>query len=248
MYVKLNVWYTAALVIVLAGCQQAREYQWAVHDMSRPRPVVVTPGEEDGQAPSDAVVLFDGADLDEWQSTKGGPARWKAGSEYFEVVPKTGNIQTKQAFGDCQLHIEWATPAEVKGRGQGRGNSGVFLMGIYEVQILDSYNNDTYPDGQAGAIYGQKPPMVNACRGPGKWQSYDIIFRRPIFEGDKLVRPATITVLHNGVLIQDNWVIEGATRHKRRAEYKPHPDKLPLILQDHGNPVRYRNVWIRLLD
>lgn len=222
--------------------------RWAVHDMNRPQPLVVAPGEQPGQAPSDAIILFDGNDLSQWESTKGGrPAKWKVEKGYTEVVKKTGSIRTKRSFGDCQLHIEWAAPAKVKGNGQKRGNSGVFLMSRYEVQVLDSYNKKTYPDGQAASMYGQNPPMVNACRGPGQWQTYDIIFRRPIFRGDKVVGPAIITVLHNGVLVQDHWTIEGTTAHKKRAKYKPHEDKLPLMLQNHGDPVRYRNIWIREL-
>ena len=231
------------------GCTSAQKYRWAVHDKSRPQPKVVAPGtpEQPGQSPSDAIVLFDGKDLSQWVTTDGGPAKWKVENGYMEAVKKTGSIRTKRSFGDCQLHIEWATPTEVKGKGQGRGNSGVYLMSKYEVQVLDSYNNTTYSDGQAAAVYGQNPPMVNVCRGPGQWQSYDIIFRRPIFKGKKLVRPATITVLHNGVLVQDHWVIEGTTAHKKRAEYTPHEDRLPLALQNHGNPIRYRNIWVRQL-
>jgi len=240
------------LAVLMFGCTPARQYRWAVHDRNRPLPKVITPGtcstqDQPGLAPSDAIVLFDGTDLSQWESMDGGPARWKVENGYMEVVKGTGSIRTKQAFGSCQLHVEWATPAKVTGKGQGRGNSGVYLMSRYEVQVLDSYNNTTYADGQAAAIYGQNPPMVNACRKPGEWQSYDIIFHRPIFKGKKLIRPATITVLHNGVLVQDNWVIEGTTVHKARAKYTPHPEKLPLMLQNHGNPVRYRNIWIREL-
>lgn len=240
------------LLLISAGCSEQlaveKSYEWGVHDYNRPAPRIVTAGEKDNLPPSDAIVLFDGNDLSKWVSTKdGGAAGWKVENGYMEIVRGTGDIRTKRAFGDCQLHIEWAAPAEVKGRDQGRSNSGVFLMDKYEVQVLDCYNNKTYADGQAGAIYGQKPPEVNVCRGPGKWQSYDIIFHRPVFEGERVVKPATITVLQNGVLIQDNWVIEGTTFWRRRAEYEPHPDKLPLKLQDHGNPVRYRNIWIREL-
>ena len=165
----------------------------------------------------------------------------------MEVARRTGDIRTKQAFGDCQLHIEWATPEEVVGESQGRGNSGVFLMSTYEVQVLDSYENKSYADGQAGAVYGQKPPLVNASRGPGEWQTYDIVFRRPKFKDGQVIKPATITVLQNGVLIQDHWVIEGETLFQQRARYTDHADKLPIKLQDHGNPVRYRNIWIREL-
>lgn len=235
------------LLTAVFGCNPPQKYLWEVHDRNRPQPKVIGPGERPSDPSSDAIVLFNGADLSQWVSTNGGPAKWKVENGYMQVVKKTGSIRTKRSFGDCQLHIEWATPTEVKGKGQHRGNSGAYLMGKYEVQVLDSYNYTTYPDGQAAAVYGQNPPMVNASRGPGQWQSYDIIFRRPIFKGKKLVRPATITVLHNGVLVQDHWVIEGATAYKKRARYTPHEDKLPLILQNHGDPVRYRNIWIREL-
>ncbi len=231
----LNKMICCALIAFLLGCGPS--YRWDVHDMDRPQPAVVNPG--------DAIVLFDGNDLSQWLSDKGAPAQWKVADGYMEVNG-TGSILTKQAFGDCQLHIEWASPSEISGSGQGRGNSGIFLMNTYELQVLDSYDNKTYPDGQTGAIYGQYPPLVNASRAPGQWQSYDIIFHRPVFsENGKLKTPARITVLHNGILIQDNTEILGATSHKKRAAYKPHPDKLPLALQDHGNPVRFRNIWIK---
>ena len=233
------------LLATVIGCSTTQKHCWAVHDKNRPQPKVVAPGKQPGQPPSDAIILFDGRDLSQWVSTKDDePAKWKVENGYMEVVKKAGSLRTRQSFGDCQLHIEWAIPAVVKGEGQHRGNSGVYLMGKYEVQVLDSYNNTTYPDGQAAAIYGQNPPMVNACRPPGQWQTYDIIFHRPDF---KSLRPATITVLHNGVLVQDHWVIEGATAHKKWAKYTKHEDKLPITLQNHGDPVRYRNIWIREL-
>lgn len=224
-------------------------YDWKVHDPDRPRPPVVDPGSPSiQQPPSDAIILFDGRDFSEWSTEKGEPVKWKLENGYMEVVKKTGTIKTKKGFGDCQLHIEWATPTMIKGEGQGRGNSGVFLMGLYEIQVLDSYDNQTYADGQAAAVYGQYPPLVNACRRPGEWQSYDIIFHRPHFdEGGKLISPARMTALHNGVLVQDNVKLTGPTEHKERPPYEAHPDKLPLKLQDHGNPVRYRNIWIREL-
>lgn len=239
--------------VVAYAAQQAA--QWAVHDPSRPRPPVVRPGKTDREPPSDAVVLFDGTDLSAWQSKKdGGAAKWVVRDGYMEVSPKTGYIQTRRSFGSCQLHIEWCTPEVIKGSGQGRGNSGVFLMGKYEVQVLDSYqvapdhyDNPTYADGQAGAIYGQKPPEFNVCRKPGRWQSYDIIFDRPKFDGDKVVRPAAMIVFQNGVLIHKNYELEGPTFAKKRSHYEPHPEELPLTLQDHGNPVRFRNIWIRPL-
>jgi hypothetical protein len=227
--------------------------QWPVHDESRPRPPVVTPAtastqERPGQPPSDAVVLFDGKDASGWQSEKGEPLKWKVENGYLEVVKGAGSAVTKQTFGDVQLHVEWASPTEIVGESQGRGNSGIFLMGIYEVQVLDSYNNVSYADGQASAIYGQYPPLVNAARPPGQWQTYEIIFRRPRFDKDgKVLRPAYITVLHNGVLTQDHAEVTGPTTWKQRPPYKAHADKLPISLQDHGNPVRYRNIWLREL-
>jgi len=225
--------------------------QWSIHDPARPLPPVVDPGPAGPPvaAPSDAIVLFNGKDLSEWEDSKGEPARWKVESGYMEVVAKTGSIRTKKAFGDCQLHIEWATPAAVSGEGQSRGNSGVFLMNTYEVQVLDSYENKTYADGMAGAIYGQYPPLVNACRKPGEWQSYDIIFRRPRFDSQgNVLTPARMTVFHNGILIHDHVELLGPTSHKIRLPYKAHADKLPLSLQDHGHPVRFRNIWLRPLE
>jgi len=225
--------------------------KWAIHDLSRPLPPVVDPGPAGPPepAPSDAFVLFDGKDLSLWEDSKGQPAKWKVEDGYVEVVAKTGSIRTKRGFGDCQLHIEWATPSAVSGEGQERGNSGVFLMDAYEIQVLDSYDNRTYADGQAAAIYGQYPPLVNASRKPGEWQSYDIIFHRPRFGADgQLVEPARMTVFHNGVLVHDNDELTGPTEHKVRLPYKIRPDKLPLSLQDHGNPVRYRNIWLRELE
>lgn len=225
----------------------------------QPPPMVITPGtastpKKPGKAPSDAIVLFDGSaeTFKNWTDTKGRPTKWKLVDGALESVKKAGYIQTKQKFGSCQLHIEWAAPSIVKGKGQGRGNSGVYLMGHYEVQVLDSYNNPTYPDGQAGALYGRQKPLVNACRPPGQWQTYDIIFHRPTFDKNgKVKRKATFTVLHNGVLIQDNYTLHGGTNWKGPhaiSEYSPHEDRLPLQLQDHGNPVRFRNIWIRELQ
>lgn len=222
--------------------------KYRVHDGQRPQPRIVTPGANPGDPPSDAIILFDGTDLSQWVSARdGGPARWKVENGYMEVVPGTGDIQTKEPFGDCQLHLEWAAPAEVGGEGQGRGNSGVFLMGLYEVQILDCYNNITYPDGTTAAIYGQFPPLVNACRPPGEWQTYDILWEAPRFEGEQLVRPAYITVLHNGIVVHNHTALLGPTSHRRILPYRPHPPVGPLRLQDHGNPVRFRNIWYRVL-
>jgi hypothetical protein len=207
-------------------------------------PRVINPG----PPPSDAVVLFDGKDLSQWKSDKdGGPAKWQI-KDGAAIVNGTGGISTKQAFGDCQLHLEWATPAEVKGEGQGRGNSGIFLQGRYEIQLLDSYDNKTYYHGQAGAVYRQHAPLVNACRKPGEWQACDIIYHAPRFDAaGKLLKPGTVTVLHNGVLIQDNAQILGGTANKGGPKYTAHPLKLPLALQDHKNPMRFRNIWIREL-
>jgi hypothetical protein len=230
--------------------RKAELEKWAIHDLNRPLPPIVDPGPAGPPvaAPSDAIVLFSGKDLSQWEDGKGEPAKWKVEGGYMEVVAKTGSIRTKRGFGDCQLHLEWATPPAVSGEGQERGNSGVFLMDIYELQVLDCYNNRTYADGQAAAIYGQYPPLVDASRKPGEWQTYDIVFHRPRFEADgKLVEPARMTVYHNGVLVHDNAVLTGPTAHKARPPYKVHADKLPISLQDHGNPLRYRNIWLREL-
>lgn len=218
--------------------------EWHVHDPARPYPSVVQPGRGSG-APSDAIVLFDGTDLSAWRSGDG-PASWKVEGGAF--VAGGGNLSTAASFGDCQLHIEWATPVDVRADSQGRANSGVFLMGRYEVQVLDSYQNPTYADGQAAALYGQYPPLVNACRAPGEWQSYDIVFRAPRFEGAKLLAPAQVTVLHNGIVVQHARELQGATRHRELASYEAHAAELPLVLQDHGDPVRFRNVWVRPLE
>jgi hypothetical protein len=203
-----------------------------------PEPVVVTPGA--GTAPpSDAIVLFDGTSLDAFD----GVSDWLVDGD-VAIVGST--VTTKQKFGDCQLHLEFATPAEVSGDGQGRGNSGVYLMNRYEVQILDSYGNPTYFDGQCAAIYKQHPPLVNACRGPGEWQSYDIIFRAPKFHADGSVQsPAAVTILQNGVLVQNHFELLGGTFYDQPPEYSAHADREPILLQHHGNPVRFRNIWIR---
>jgi hypothetical protein len=177
----------------------------------------------------------------------GKPAGWKVENGYMEVVAKTGNISTRDSFGDCQLHVEFSEPTPAEGESQERGNSGVFLMSTYEIQVLDSYENKTYADGQAGAVYGQYPPLVNASRPPGQWQTYDVVFHAPRFAKGKLTAPARVTLLHNGVLVQDNVELTGPTAHGERPAYKPGPDKGPLQLQDHGNPLRYRNIWIREL-
>jgi hypothetical protein len=239
--------------ITTLGLATQVDLRWKIHDTSRPRPPIITPGtastqDQAGQPPSDAIVLFGGKDLSQWQTSTGAPAKWKVENGYFEVVPKAGPIQTRQAFGDCQLHVEWAAPNPPRGQDQDRGNSGVYLMGLYEVQVLDSFNNITYADGQAAAVYGQYPPLVNAARPPGQWQTYDIIFHGPRFDKDgKVLRPARVTVLHNGVLVQDNVELTGPTAHKERPPYRVHPEKLPLALQDHDHPVRFRNIWIREL-
>ena len=255
------VWVLLTLGVVLTIGLPAGGYQdtpfksngYHVHDERELRPPEVTPGKTDDLPPSDAIVLFDGTNMDAWEhtNTKENAPRWSIVDGALQPAAKAGTLQTRQGFGSMQLHIEWRSPGVVKGSGQGRGNSGVFLMATYEVQVLDSYNNDTYPDGQTAAVYGQKKPDVNVCRGPGQWQTYDIIFHRPIFrEPGKhdVLQPGTVTVLHNGVLVQDHWQIEGVTWHRRRAEYRYHADKMPIQLQDHGNPVQYRNIWVRPLN
>jgi hypothetical protein len=210
-------------------------------------PRVVTPS-LNGAAPSDAIVLFDGKDLSKWESAKGGEAKWKVDNGYLEVVPGAGDIQTKEKFGDVQLHIVWAAPAKIEGEGQGRGNSGIFLQNRYELQVLDSYQNKTYFHGQAGSIYKQWAPLVNASRKPGEWQSYDVVFHAPRFGADgKVTKPGFETVFQNGVLIQDHSEILGTTTHQGGPKYEAHGDDV-LRLQDHHNLVRYRDIWIRKLE
>ena len=224
--------------------------KWRVHDGTRPYPDIVTPGPlKDGIArhPSDAIVLLGaGSNLTAWQMADGSPATWMM----HDGVLQTGKgmLQTRQHFTDFQLHVEFATPSEVKGDSQGRGNSGVFLLGKFEIQVLDSYQNITYPDGQAAAMYGQYPPLVNVARPPGKWQTYDIVFTAPRFAADStLEKPATVTVLHNGVVVHNGTAYWGPTRHKSVLPYTPDIASGPIMLQDHGNPVRYRNIWVRPL-
>lgn len=223
--------------------------KWRVHDGTRPQPRVVTPGttfSHSAPAPSDATILFDGRDLANFEATDGQPAGWKVEAGYMEVVPGSGTIRTKGHFGDFQLHIEFATPHKVDGSSQGRGNSGVIIFNKYEVQVLDSFNNPTYPDGQAGGLYGQTPPKVNASLPPGAWQSYDIIFESPRWDGDTLVKKASVTVIHNGVLLHHKREFLGNTPHRRVGNYDtPHPPQGPIYLQDHSNPMRFRNIWIR---
>jgi hypothetical protein len=226
--------------------------KWRVHDGKRPQPRIVTPGtfstpEQPGKPPSDAIVLFDGTDLSKWRNAKGEAAAWKVENGYFEAVGKAGDLWTRDEFGDCQLHIEWSAPTPPKGEGQGRGNSGCYLFGLYEVQVLDCFENKTYPDGQAGAIYGQCPPLVNACRPPGEWQVYDVVFTAPRFKDGKVESPAYLTVFHNGVLLHNKKELLGPTEHRKLTSYKPHAEKGPIKLQDHGNPVRFRNIWLRPL-
>jgi len=213
-----------------------------------PVPPVVTPG-KNGAAPSDAIILFDGKNLDEWTNEKGEVAGWSIHDGIVSVKPGSGYIYTKKQFADCQLHIEWRTPSEIKGEGQGRGNSGVFLQNRYELQVLDSYNNPTYSNGQAGSIYKQHIPLVNSSRKPGEWQTFDIIFTAPRFNVDSSLKtPAFITVLQNGVLIQNHVELKGSTQYIGKPKYEKHPFKQPISLQDHGNPVSFRNIWVRELN
>jgi hypothetical protein len=248
---KLGLALLAAFLLGVGTAGAGGPGDWPIHDRTRPAPAAVDPGPAGppAPAPADATVLFGGKDLSAWRTRKGGgPAGWKVENGYAEVVKGSGDIETVQGFGDCQLHVEWMSPSPAVGEDQDRGNSGVFLMGQYEVQVLDSYRSATYPDGQAAAIYGQYPPLVNASRPPGQWQTYDIAFRAPRFDADgKLLRPARLTVFHNGVLVQDAVELTGPTAHKARPPYKAHTAKLPIALQDHAHPVRFRNIWVREL-
>jgi hypothetical protein len=225
---------------------------WRVHDIKRPHPPQVTPGARAGEAPSDAVVLFDGKDLSKWVTPGRGkdrgkmlPPRWKVQDGYVEVAGGTGDLVSKEKFGDCQLHIEWAAPPVIEGSSQWRGNSGVIIMSRYEIQVLDSWNNPTYADGQAGAIYGQFPPLVSPVRKPGEWNTYDIAFEAPRFEAGKLVKPAYVTIFYNGVLVHHRKEIIGPMAHRKWQGYTPHAPEEPLLLQDHDTAARYRNIWVR---
>ena len=229
----------ATLVLALHACQLSA----ADAKPQDPEPRVVQPGQA-GSPPSDAIILFDGKDLSQFRGERTPEPKWKIHDGIVESTPP-GGILSKEEFGDCQLHVEFATPATVKGDGQSRGNSGVYLMGRYEIQVLDSYNSKTYPNGQCAAFYGHNPPLVNACRQPGEWQTYDIVFHPPRKAVDGSLRPGSFTVIHNGVLVQDHIPVraEGTTASPLRG----FTDKGPLYLQDHGNPVRFRNIWIRKL-
>jgi len=245
------IWLAAALAAVCAAAPP--DIQWKPGDHNRPQPAKVAPAtastpDKAGTAPSDAVVLFDGQDLSAWKQSSGKPLSWKMGNGYFEAAPGSGDIVTKQAFGDAQVHVEWQSPDPPKGTDQEPGNSGVYLMSRYEIQVLESFYNKTYPDGMAGAVYCQYPPQVNASLKPGEWQTYDIIWHGPHFSASgELQTPATVTVIYNGVLVQDHVTLTGPTDWLKRPPYKAHPAQMPLLLQDHGQPVRYRNVWIREL-
>jgi hypothetical protein len=240
---KVGIIAFTALAPILVAAQEPGPFP-----QPKTEPSIVTPGKNNSDPPSDAIVLFNGQNLSRWQSGDGTAAKWKVIDGYAEVAPGTGDISTRDKFGDCQLHIEWATPAVPRGEGQERGNSGVFLMGHYEIQVLDSYDNKTYYHGQAGSVYKQYAPLVNASRKPGEWQAYDILFRAPKFdEQGKVTDRARVTVFHNGVLIQNNVEIYGNTYNDRPALYTAHAAQESLRLQDHANPVRYRNIWIRRL-
>jgi hypothetical protein len=229
--------------------------KWRVHDLNRPRPAKIDPGspstqERPGRPPSDAIVLFDGKDLSHWVEREKGQtreARWKVENGYMEITSGTGSLQTKEKFGDIQLHVEWAAPPVLDGSGQWRGNSGVLIMNRYEIQVLDSWENPTYADGQAASIYGQWPPFVNASRKPGEWQTFDIVFEAPRFEGEKLVKPAFVTVFHNGVVMHHRQEIIGRMAHRVVGTYTPHEPEEPLGLQNHDTKTRYRQIWVRRL-
>lgn len=226
--------------------------KWRVHDIERPKPRMVTPGTTPSAPPSDAIVLFDGKDLSKWGTPsrvtgKMGPPTWIVDNGSIWARDRTGELVSKEKFGDIQLHVEFQAPSKIEGSGQDRGNSGVLLMSRYEIQVLDSWENPTYADGQAGSIYGQWPPLVNASKRPGEWQSYDIIFEAPKFEGDKVVKPAFVTVLHNGVLTQHRQQIIGRMAHRVVGTYAPHSPEEPLALQNHNTRTRFRNIWVRRL-
>lgn len=236
-----------ALATSLISFSQGRTGDPKLTEIWDPVPPVVQPGKTAQDAPSDAIVLFNGKDFSAWNGSKG-EVNWTLEDNAMTIKKGSGGIKTKRGFGDCQLHIEWRTPSVVKGEGQGRGNSGIFLMGRYELQVLDNYNNKTYSNGQVGSIYKQLIPLANPSRQPGEWQTYDVIFIAPKFSADgKLQSQARITVIHNGVLVQNNATLWGGTEYIGTPEYKPHASKEPIMLQDHGDLVSFRNIWIREL-
>ncbi|MEM6842622.1 MAG: DUF1080 domain-containing protein [Bacteroidota bacterium] len=228
--------------------KKADEYKPGDTEFWEPEVEKVDPGESNATPPSDAVVLFGSNDLSKWESVKGGEAQWDIQDGHFTVKPGTGGIKTKDDFGSFQLHIEWRSPQEIVSESQGRGNSGIFLQGMYEVQVLDSYDNRTYANGQAGSIYKQYPPLVNAMRSPSEWETYDIIYTEPEFDekNGALTEPGYVTVLHNGVLVQNHAKLQGTTEYIGTPKWEAHGDG-PIILQDHSNPVSFRNIWIREL-
>lgn len=239
---------TTCVIIILFATFTCFAQKPEETEVWEPEPIVVTPGTSSHQAPSDAIILFEGNNLSQWVDKDGKEPQWEVNDGIVTVVKGAGAIKTKAGFGSVQLHIEWRTPSEIEGEGQGRGNSGIFFQDNYEVQVLDSYNNRTYSNGQAASVYKQHIPLVNASRPPGEWQTYDIIYKAPSFDTEgKLVTPAYVTVIHNGILVQDHVEIKGTTEYIGQPEYQAHDDKLPLRLQEHSNPVSYRNIWIREL-
>jgi hypothetical protein len=230
----------AVFVVVAVAVHRVCAQRW-LHGVIWPEPPVVTPGDEKHRAPSDAIVLFDGKNLDAWK----GAEKWKIDDD--DAFTVKGAIQTKEEFGDCQLHLEFVMPNPPKGKGQGRGNNGIgFMNARYEIQVLDSFENKTYPEGMAASVYNQRPPMVNASRKPGAWQTFDIIFTAPRFDAaGNVTKPAYFTILHNGVLVQNHAEVKGFTYYDKENKYSKHPDKGPLVLMYHGDPVRFRNIWIR---
>lgn len=245
--VLIMILLSSAVLVSLQCFGQDEEGDPKLTEVWEPVPPIITPGDNNAP-PSDALVLFDGSNFDEWEGIKTSDVKWDLDDGAMTVVKKTGNIRTKKAFGSCQLHIEWRTPSEVKGEGQGRGNSGIFFQERYEVQVLDSYENVTYSNGQAGSIYKQFIPLVNACKKPGEWQTYDIIFDAPVFNEDGSVKsPAYVTVIQNGVIIQNHVELKGSTAFIGEPSYESHKAKEPLQLQDHGDAVSYRNIWVREL-
>lgn len=229
--------------------------KWKVHDVSRPAPPMVTPGAKPGDPPSDAIVLFNGKDLSQWVTPGRGAdkgkmlePKWTIKDGYMFAATRSGDLVSKEKFGDCQIHVEWSAPAEIDGASQWRSNSGILIMNQYEIQVLDSWNNPTYADGQAASIYGQWPPLKNASRKPGEWQYYDIIFEAPKWEGDKMVKRPFVTVIHNGVVMHHRQEIIGPMAHRTVRQFVKHGPEEPLALQDHDTRARFRNIWVRKLQ